>query len=41
MEKDVKNYAYCGEYICDKLEEFFKMVPKNRKTLDRIKETGV
>ena len=39
MEKDIKNCAYCEEYVCDKLEEFFKMVPKNREILDRIKET--
>lgn len=40
-EKDVKNCAYCVEYVCDKLGEFFKMVPKNREILDRIKETGI
>ena len=41
MEKGVKNCAYCGEYICDKLEEVFKRGPKNKDTLDRIKEIEV
>ena len=41
IEKKVKNCAYCREYVCDKLEEFFRMIPKNRETLDRIREAGI
>lgn len=41
IEKKVKYCAHCDEYICDKLEEFFQMVPKNRETLNKIKETGI
>lgn len=41
MEKNVKYCAHCGEYVCGKLEEFFQMVPKNRETLDKLKEAGV
>ena len=33
----VKNCAYCAEYTCDLLAEFFKMVPDAKKTLDGIK----
>ncbi len=37
MEKKVENCAYCKEYACDKLNEFFKMVPNAKVTLDAIK----
>ena len=36
--KGVKNCACCDNYKCDKLEEFFKMVPDAMKHLDEIKE---
>lgn len=35
--KKVLNCAYCDDYVCDILEEFFKMVPDNRKRLDEIR----
>ena len=41
MEKKVKYCAHCGDYICDKLEEFFRMVPKNREILVKIKGNGI
>ena len=41
MKKNVKNCAYCDEYICDKLEEFFQMVPKNREMLNGIIKTDL
>ncbi|MFH1943283.1 MAG: DUF3795 domain-containing protein [bacterium] len=38
-EKRVLNCAHCNEYACEKLEEFLKMVPDARKTLDAIKSS--
>jgi hypothetical protein len=38
--KGVKNCGLCAEYSCDKTEEFFKMVPDCRKTLDAVREAG-
>ena len=37
-EKGVSNCAYCSEYICDKLSEFFKIAPENKTTLDEIRK---
>ena len=39
IEKGVENCAHCDEYICSKLEGFFKSVPDNRKVLDKIRNT--
>jgi hypothetical protein len=36
-QKGIANCAYCGEYPCTRLEDFFKVVPDNRKRLDEIK----
>ena len=36
-EKDIMNCAHCNEYACEKLEEFFKMVPDAKTNLDMIK----
>lgn len=36
--KKVENCAYCDEYICEKLEKFFKNAPDAQKRLDAIKE---
>lgn len=38
IEKIVANCAYCPEYACDKLKEFFKMVPNCKATLDNLKK---
>jgi hypothetical protein len=35
-EKGIVNCAHCDEYACEKLEEFFKMVPDAKKHLDTI-----
>jgi hypothetical protein len=35
--KGIKNCAYCGGYTCDKLAQFFRIVPDARKRLDKIK----
>jgi len=36
-EKGVANCAHCDEYVCEKLEPFFEMVPEAKATLDRVK----
>ena len=38
MEKGVENCAGCDMYICDKLEDFFKMAPEARKKLDELRQ---
>ncbi|MCK4357511.1 MAG: DUF3795 domain-containing protein [Candidatus Cloacimonetes bacterium] len=38
LEKDVKNCAYCGDYACEELNKFWKMVPDARNTLEKIRE---
>jgi len=37
-EKGVTNCAYCEEYICEKLDVFFQMVPACKKTLEEIRK---
>jgi len=39
-DKAIQNCAYCAEYACDKLENFFSMVPEAKTNLDRIR-TGM
>ena len=37
MENNLANCAHCGEYPCEMLKGFFKMVPDEAKAnLDRI-----
>jgi hypothetical protein len=36
-EKGVVNCAYCDDYACDKLEQFFQMAPMFRDILDEIR----
>ena len=36
-QKGIKNCAHCNEYICRKLDGFFKMVPDAKKHLDGIR----
>jgi hypothetical protein len=36
-QKGIPNCAYCSEYPCKRLEDFFKVVPDNRKRLNGIK----
>jgi len=38
MERKVTNCAYCDEYDCDKLTEFFKMAPEAKTTLDEVRK---
>lgn len=37
LARGVVNCAHCDDYACEKLEEFFKMVPDCRTTLDGIR----
>jgi hypothetical protein len=37
-EKAVENCAHCADYACERLQEFFGMVPDAKKRLDEIKE---
>lgn len=39
QEKNIINCAYCDEYTCEKLNQFFKMAPDAKKTLDDIRDT--
>lgn len=39
MEMGVENCAYCDDYACDNLEQFFKEVPDARKNLEEIRKT--
>jgi hypothetical protein len=34
IAKGLENCSQCTEYACDKLEDFFKMVPDAKATLD-------
>lgn len=36
MEKNAKNCAACENYICEKLNLFFNMVPEAKITLDSL-----
>jgi len=38
LEKGVTNCAYCDDFICEKLDEFLKMVPEAKQTLEEIKK---
>jgi hypothetical protein len=37
-EKKAVNCAYCGEYICDKLDKFFQMAPAMKANLEEIRK---
>jgi hypothetical protein len=37
MEKGVANCAFCDDYACDKLTEFFAMVPEAQVRLDGLR----
>ena len=38
LDKKVKNCAYCDEYVCGKLTDFFKMAPQAKTALDELRE---
>jgi len=41
-EKELENCAFCDDYICEKLEKFYKMMQsdKAKATLDEIRESN-
>ncbi len=39
LGKNIKNCAYCEQYPCVKLREFFKMAPNCELTLDKISKS--
>jgi hypothetical protein len=38
-ERKVENCAYCDDYACDKLAEFFKMAPEAKTTLEELRKS--
>ena len=36
-EKNILNCAYCDEYACEKLEEYFQILPDAKQRLDQIR----
>lgn len=38
VEKGVENCAHCDDYGCEKLREFFALVPDAERTLDGIRQ---
>ena len=39
QEKGIENCGWCSNYPCDGLDEFFKIVPDCKKTLDAVKQS--
>lgn len=37
LQKKVVNCAHCGEFVCEKLENFFKMAPYLRERLNELR----
>jgi hypothetical protein len=37
-EKSMQNCSYCNEYVCEKLDEFFKFAPQAKETFDSLKK---
>ena len=37
--KQVKNCAYCADYACEKLTNFFKMAPDAKANLEQIRKS--
>jgi hypothetical protein len=38
IEKKVENCAYCDDYICERLDKWFRNVPDAKKTLEEIRK---
>lgn len=38
LEKSVKSCAYCDDYVCEKLEKWFKNVPDAKNTLEELRK---
>ncbi len=39
-EKEVKNCAYCNDYPCQRLADFFQVAPQCKTNLDEIRKLG-
>ena len=39
LEKEIKNCAYCEEYVCDKLAKFIDVVPPAKAKLEEIRKS--
>lgn len=39
LDKKVANCAYCDEYACEKLTDFFKMAPEAKSNLDEVRKS--
>jgi len=39
IEKEIENCAYCGEYTCEKLQEFFARDPEAKERLEKIRNS--
>lgn len=39
LEKGFKNCAYCSQYICERLDDWFKKVPEAKGTLEGVKKS--
>ena len=37
IENNLKNCAYCKDYICEKLLKFYELEPKGKEILDEIR----
>jgi hypothetical protein len=37
LERGVENCAYCNDYACPKLLDFFKLVPQAQAVLEEIR----
>lgn len=38
LEKKLENCAFCDDYVCEKLDKWFKNVPESKATLDEIRK---
>jgi hypothetical protein len=38
LEKKVENCAFCDDYVCEKLDKWFKNIPDAKATLDEIRK---
>lgn len=39
LDKKIKNCAYCDEYACEKLTDFFKVAPEAKNNLDEVRKS--
>lgn len=39
IDKNIKNCAYCNNFVCDKLNELFRLDPEAQIRLERIRQS--